>query len=73
MKTGYISLEELLDKAGGSLYKLIVGIAMRAQEIDAGSRPLVDGAVNEDKPITIAIEEARLGLVKFVSSKKKKK
>ena len=73
MKAVYVSLEELLDKAAGSLYALVVGVAKRAQEIASGAKPLVEGQVNKDKPVTVAIQEVQLGLVSFVKPKKKKK
>ncbi len=59
----YISLQELLDKSKGSVYKLVVMAARRALEISEGQPKLVsaDSAV---KPSTVALEEIRMGKVK---------
>ena len=59
----YISLQDLLDKSKGSVYKLVVMAARRALEIAEGQPKLVsiDAAV---KPSTVALEEIRFGKVR---------
>ncbi|MFA5363044.1 MAG: DNA-directed RNA polymerase subunit omega [Candidatus Omnitrophota bacterium] len=59
----YISLQDLLDKSKGSVYKLVVMAARRALEIAEGQPKLVsiDASV---KPSTVALEEIRFGKVR---------
>jgi DNA-directed RNA polymerase omega subunit len=59
----YISLQELLDKSKGSVYKLVVMAARRALEIAEGMPKLVS-ADSGTKPSTIALDEIRQGKVK---------
>lgn len=58
----HTALENLLDKANGSVYKLVVMTAKRALEIAEGAVKLVD--VNtEEKPISVALKEIAAGKV----------
>ncbi len=59
---GYQPIEELLPKAGNSVYKLIRMAATRAIEIAEGKLKLVDTPVTE-KTATVALEEIRTGKV----------
>ncbi len=58
----YVPLEDCLDKAKGSVYKLTLMVAKRAQELAEGAKPLVD--TPEDKPIKTALREVREGYLK---------
>jgi DNA-directed RNA polymerase omega subunit len=42
MKQTYVPLEELLDAAGGSIYKLTILAAKRALDLADGQKPLLD-------------------------------
>jgi DNA-directed RNA polymerase omega subunit len=59
----YISLQDLLDKSKGSVYKLVVMAARRALEIAEGQPKLVSSDTST-KPSTVALEEIRMGKVK---------
>lgn len=68
---GYVPLETLLDKSGGSIYKLVVLASRRALEIAEGQPKLV--AVNSStKPSTIALHEIAAGKVKYQKVKAEK-
>ena len=60
----YIPLEKLLDKADGSIYKLVIVASKRALEVAEGQPKLLDTS-NSSKPSTIALEEIAAGKVKF--------
>ena len=62
----YIPLEELLPKAGNSIYKLIRMAANRAMELADGKPTLLE-KVSSDKTATIALEEIRAGKVELKS------
>ena len=53
---GYQPLEELLPKAGGSIYKLVKLAANRAMELAEGKPKLIPSP-SSDKVTTIALEE----------------
>ncbi len=55
------SIENLLPRAGGSVYKLVRMAANRALEISEGKPALVKAGT--DKPTTIALEEILQGKV----------
>lgn len=55
-------IEELLPKAGGSVYSLIRIASERALELSDGKKPLVDVELNT-KLTTIALEEIKTGKV----------
>jgi DNA-directed RNA polymerase omega subunit len=55
-----IAVEKCLRYSGGSVYKLTIMVAKRAQEIAEGSASLVE-AVEKDKPLSIALRELAQG------------
>ncbi len=59
---GHPPLEELLPKAGNSVYKLVRMAAERAVEMAEGRPRLIDSPPNE-KTATVALEEIRQGRV----------
>ncbi|MCX7926907.1 MAG: DNA-directed RNA polymerase subunit omega [Candidatus Omnitrophica bacterium] len=59
------ALENLLDKTGGSVYKLVVLAAKRALEIADGQPKLVEDLSSTAKPTTIALKEIETGKVKL--------
>ena len=67
-------IEDLLPRAGGSVYRLARMAANRALELSDGKPPLVE-IPQTDKITTIALEEIRQGKVhtKNGSSKESKK
>ena len=66
----YIPIEQLLDKADNSMYKLVILAAKRTLEIAEGQPRLVE--VNSSlKPSNIALQEIAQGKVKLRQSKKK--
>lgn len=58
-----IPIQELLDKANGSMFKLCNLAAKRALELNEGAHKLIDG--NFPKITTMALEEIRQGKVKL--------
>lgn len=69
-----LSLEQLLPRAGGSVYRLSRMAAVRALELAEG-RPMLIGKINTDKSTTIALEEIRQGkvMLKSVAEAQKRK
>ncbi|OGW20922.1 MAG: hypothetical protein A2077_02085 [Nitrospirae bacterium GWC2_46_6] len=63
--------EELLDKAGSSVYKLVMLVTKRAIEIAEGAPKLVDVPENI-KPSTVAIMEIAENRVRLKEPKEKK-
>ena len=59
---GYQPLEELLPKAGGSVYKLVRIASKRALEISETGAKLINVPINT-KLTTIALEEIRMAKV----------
>ena len=59
---GYQPIEELLPKAGNSVYKLVRMASDRAIEIADGKKKLIDIPLST-KTTTIALEEIRAGMV----------
>ena len=59
---GYQPLEDLLPKAGNSVYKLIRMASTRAVELADGKPKLIDVPLNE-KTATVALQEIRDGRV----------
>ena len=59
---GYQPIEELLPKAGGSIYKLVRLASDRAVQLADGSKTLLD-LPSETKTATIALEEIKAGKV----------
>lgn len=63
-----ISVENLLDKTGNSIYKLVILASKRALELNEGSPKLVE---TESKKIsTVALEEIREGKIGMKEKKK---
>ncbi|MFC1804356.1 DNA-directed RNA polymerase subunit omega [Candidatus Omnitrophota bacterium] len=52
----YVPLEQLLEKSGNSIYKLVVMASKRALEISEGKPKLIDMS-SAIKPSTIALHE----------------
>jgi len=61
----YLALEKLLDKSGGSVYKLVVLASKRALELAEGQPKLVKDINSAAKPSTIALREVIEGRVKI--------
>jgi len=59
-----IHLEQVLDKSGGSVYKLVILAAKRALEIAEGQPRLVE-ADKAMKPSTVALKEIAYGKVQY--------
>ena len=63
-----ISIENLLDKTGNSIYKLVILASKRALELNEGSSKLVE---TESKKIsTVALEEIKEGKIGMKEKKK---
>ena len=60
----YVPIEKLLEKTGGSLYKLVIMASKRALEIAEGQPKLVAVAASV-KPSTVALLEIEAGKVEF--------
>lgn len=60
----YVALEKLLEKSGGSIYKLVILASKRALEIAEGKPKLVNTQPSA-KPSTIALYEIAEGLVQY--------
>jgi DNA-directed RNA polymerase omega subunit len=58
----YSAIEDLLPRAGGSVYRLVRMASKRALEISEGKPPLIN-QVSSDKPTTIALQEISKGRV----------
>ena len=65
---GYPPIEELLPKAGNSIYKLVRLASDRAIELADGKKPLI-ATVATDKTATIALEEIRCAKVVLKDAK----
>lgn len=63
-------MEKCLSKANGSVYKLTVMIARRAQELAEGAKSYVE-AFDKDKPLKAALEEVAEGYWKAEPRKSK--
>jgi DNA-directed RNA polymerase omega subunit len=60
----YIDLERLLEKSGGSIYKLVVVASRRALEIAEGQVKLVEVS-SAIKPSSVALMEIAAGKVRY--------
>jgi len=60
----YVDLERLLEKSGGSVYKLVVVASKRALEIAEGQVKLVD-TVAGVKPSIVALQEISAGRIRY--------
>jgi DNA-directed RNA polymerase omega subunit len=61
---GCIPLEKLLEKADGSIYKLVIITSKRALEIAEGQPKLVEKTTSH-KPSMIALDEIIAGKVQY--------
>jgi DNA-directed RNA polymerase omega subunit len=61
----YVALEKLLDKSGGSLYKLVVLASKRALELAEGKPKLVSDISPNAKPSIIALQEIAEGKIRI--------
>jgi len=66
--TSIQTIEDLLPKAGDSIYRLVRMAANRALELSEGKKCLVDNPTN-DKATTRALEEINAGRVVFKDAK----
>ncbi len=66
-----VSLGQLIKTPEGSLYKTVLALAGRANELALGAQPLVK--TTSKKVTTIALEEFSAGKVSYVETKPKKK
>ncbi|MCA9400107.1 MAG: DNA-directed RNA polymerase subunit omega [Candidatus Omnitrophica bacterium] len=57
----YQAIENLIDKADGSVYRLVRMASERALELSQGRKPLIDR--DSDKFTSLALEEISLGKV----------
>jgi DNA-directed RNA polymerase omega subunit len=64
----YVPIEKVVDKADGSIYKLVILAAARALEISEGLPPLTDIADKHSKSTTIALQEIAEGKIRFCKS-----
>ena len=64
----YVPLEKCLDNSGGSIYKLAVMVAKRAQELAEGAKPLIDEGL-ESRPIHMALREVVEGQLRVEQNK----
>ena len=66
----YIPLEEVVDKANGSLYKLVIMAAKRALELSEGAEVLVESAKRVERPTIKALIEIKENRIGYVPRKK---
>jgi len=59
----YPAIDQLVDKAD-SKYKLVMATAVRAKQLDAGAKPLIEHPKNK-KSIGIALEEIENDKIKI--------
>ncbi len=64
MEPEHISLEYVIPQAGHSLFKLVLAVASRAQEIAAGGQMLTEGC-NRDKPVSAALAELKAKAIRI--------
>ena len=67
----YQPIEDLLPKAGGSIYRLVRMAANRALELSDGKPTLIKNP-STDKATTTALEEIREGKVFYKNGKSKR-
>ncbi len=66
----YIPLENLLDKADGSVYKLVIMASKRALELSEGAFSLIKDESLDDKPTVRALKEIAAGRIGYEERKK---
>jgi DNA-directed RNA polymerase omega subunit len=64
----YVPIQDILDKSGGSVYKLVIMASKRALEIAEGQPQLVNMEASI-KPSTVALAEIATGKVQYKKSK----
>lgn len=64
----YVPLEKMIDKTGGSMFKLVVLASKRALEIAEGQPALVAHNSNT-RPSTLAMEEIAEGKIYYKKAK----
>ena len=67
----YVPLQKLLKDKETSLYKLVIGSSLRANELMQGAQPLVKS--DSKKVSIVALNEFSTGKVRYVESKSKSK
>ena len=67
----HISLEQLLKTPEASLYKTVLALASRANELAQGAQPLIKSQAK--KVTTLALEEFAAGKVRYEETKPKPK
>lgn len=65
----YIPLENLIDKSGGSMYKLVMLVSRRALELAEGAPRLIE-APQDMKITTLAMKEIAEGKVGLKNDQK---
>jgi len=66
----YVEVENLVEKCGGSVYKMVITAAKRALEIAEGQPKLTDASPSI-KPSTIALYEIDSGKISCKKTKSK--
>ena len=61
---GYPVVEKLIDKAEGSIYKLVMLASKRVKELNSGAAKLVEAGLAVKLPL-VALEEIRQGKIKL--------
>ncbi|MDD5347009.1 MAG: DNA-directed RNA polymerase subunit omega [Candidatus Omnitrophica bacterium] len=61
----HAALENMLDKTGGSVYKLVVLASKRALDLAEGHTRLVGDVDPATKPSTIALREIEVGMIRM--------
>ena len=67
----HISLEQLLKTPETSIYKTVLALSARANELAQGAQPLIKS--HAKKVTTIALEECAAGKIRYEETKPKKK
>ena len=68
--TEYIPLEDVVDKANGSLFKLVVMASKRALELSEGAEVLSESAKKIERPTVKALVEIKEDRIGYVPRKK---
>ena len=71
MGATHISLEQLLKTPEASLYKTVLALSARANELAQGAQPFIKS--NAKKVTTVALEEFAAGKIRYEETKPKKK
>ena len=65
----HIAIDDILDRANGSIYQLVNLASLRALELAEGAPKLIES--NAIKPTTLALEEIAAGKINCTVAKKK--